>query len=167
MGELFEPIADGRQQSKVRYSVADCLLSGLGMMYFQEPSLLSFQQHMEDAIGNNNLRTLFGVNAIPSDSQMRTVLDELDPEGIRPIFAEFFRRLQRSKILEDYRFLDGLYIVASRCVRLFWIGQGPLRGMSAPEAKRGWRELQPSDSAGDAGEAREGGGDSVRARGDP
>ena len=111
-GEVFAKISDSRQPGKVRYPVPDCLQSTLGMMYFQEPSLLSFQRSMQERIGSNNLQTLFGVKSIPSDSQMRSVLDEVDPEGIRPVFTEYVRRLQRSKVLEDYRILEGLYLVA-------------------------------------------------------
>lgn len=47
------------------YLLHDCLMSGFAMMYFQDPSLLQFQRRLEDEYEQNNLRTLFNVQAIP------------------------------------------------------------------------------------------------------
>jgi hypothetical protein len=82
------------------------------MMFFQDPSLLQFQQRMEDEAHMNNLTTLFHVHSIPKDTQMRNVIDGADPSELTPLFDDFFRPLQRGKHLEQYQVLGGRYIVA-------------------------------------------------------
>lgn len=109
---MFCGIADGRDPEKTRHVIHDVLMSGFAMMYFQEPSLVQFQRSLEDEAHTNNLKTLFHVGSIPKDSQMRDVLDEVDPEEIEPAFTLFFRCLQRGKHLEKYRVFDKYYIAS-------------------------------------------------------
>ena len=71
-------------------------------MYFQEPSLAQFQLRMEEELHKNNLRTLFGVENIPQNSQLRDILDVIPSEEFTPIFKDLFERLRRHKHLEDY-----------------------------------------------------------------
>jgi hypothetical protein len=50
------------------------------MFSLKDPSLLSFDQRRSDA----NLKALFGIGQIPSDTQTREILDPLAPEHLRP-----------------------------------------------------------------------------------
>lgn len=108
----FNQIGDRRQEGKVDYPLHDCLMSGFAMMCFQDPSLLAFQQRMQDSIQANNLNTIFHVGAIPQDTQMREVLDGIPPQALGPIFSDFLTRLQRGKHLAQYEFLDGMYLIS-------------------------------------------------------
>jgi hypothetical protein len=112
LSRVFLGISDGRDPEKTHHTIHDVMMSGLAMMYFQEPSLLQFQRSLEDEGHTNNLKTLFTVTSIPKDSQMRDVLDEVDPEEIEPAFTLFFRPLQRGKHLERYRVFDKYYVAS-------------------------------------------------------
>jgi hypothetical protein len=105
-------IPDGRQEGKVTHKVHDVVMSGLAMMFFQDPSLLQFQKRMEEVKQTSNLKTLFCVSSVPKDTCMREVLDEIAPERLTPVFKDFFHELQRAKILEPYRAL-GRFSIAS------------------------------------------------------
>lgn len=109
---MFCGVADGRDPEKTRHVIHDVMMSGLAMMYFQEPSLLQFQKSLDDEGHVNNLKTLFHVASIPKDSQMRGVIDEVAPEEIAPAFDLFFRPLQRGKHLEKYRVFDKYYVAS-------------------------------------------------------
>lgn len=111
LSEHFNQIDDRRQSGKVDYRLHDCLMSGFAMMYFQDPSLLAFQKRMQDSIQVNNLNKVFTVADIPSDTQMRDVLDPLSPSELEGVFPEFLHRLQRGRHLADYQLLDGMYLV--------------------------------------------------------
>jgi hypothetical protein len=111
LSERFRLIADGRQEAKTSHSMHDVCMSAFAMMFFQDPSLLQFQRRMEEEAHSNNLKTLFHVESIPKDSQMKDALDEVDPEQIAPLFDGFFRPLQRGKHLEQYQVLGGRCIV--------------------------------------------------------
>ena len=109
MSEVFSDIPDERQKKKISISQHDALMSGFACMYFQDPSLLQFQKRLEDAQHQNNLRSLFGVNTTPSDTQMRDIIDEISSENFRPIFKDYYLRLQRGKHLEQYQIFPGRY----------------------------------------------------------
>ena len=102
----FKKLPDKRQKVKVKYAIHDVVMSGFATMYFQDPSLLQFQKRLREPNGIDNLKTLFGVETAPEETQMRDILDELDRENFRPIFKEFLHRLQRGKHLEQYKLFD-------------------------------------------------------------
>ena len=82
------------------------------MMFFQDPSILAFQQRLQDSIQKNNLTTIFSVSDIPKDTQMRSVLDAIIAGELDGIFADFIHRLQRGKHLANYQFLNSSYLVS-------------------------------------------------------
>jgi hypothetical protein len=109
----FEQLPDQRRDPY--FSLADTLMAGLALYSLKDPSLLAFQRRALD----QNLRSVFGLQAIPCDTQMRTILDDVGPDGIRPLFKDIFRSLQRGKVLEDYVFLPEGYLVALDGVEYF------------------------------------------------
>ncbi len=61
--------SDSRREDRTIHSLHDAVLSGLSCMYFLEPSLLQFQQELQDIKHQNNLCTLFGIKSIPSNAK--------------------------------------------------------------------------------------------------
>ena len=78
------------------------------MFSLKDASLLAFDQRRND----QNMKTLFGIGQIPSDTQMREILDPLEPDLLRPVFNDVFRQLQRGKALEPFVFHNGCYLLA-------------------------------------------------------
>lgn len=97
------------------FSLVDTLMAGLALFSLKDPSLLAFCRRPLD----HNLRSVFGLQAIPSDTQLRTILDDVNPESLRPVFRDVFRQLQRGKVLEQYVFLQGCYLIALDGVEYF------------------------------------------------
>lgn len=112
LSACFESLPEHRQEGKIKHSLHDIFMSGFAMMHFQDPALLQFQRNLEEALRRSNLRSIFHVQSIPKDSQMRDVIDEVDSEGMGTVFDEFFGALQRGKHLERYRFLGDHYLVS-------------------------------------------------------
>ena len=93
-------------------TVSDALLSAFAMFALKSPSLLQFDQRRMDEAEAENLKKVYGMRKIPSDTQMREILDGVDPqEAVRPLFVEMFRRLQRGKVMEQMAFWDGHYLL--------------------------------------------------------
>lgn len=111
ISERLLEFEDGRQQSKVDYTLHDCAMSAFAMMFFQDPSVLEFQRRMQESIHLNNLKTMFNVESIPKDTQLRDVLDQCPTDPLDKVFADFFYHLQRSKHLEAYQFINGMYLM--------------------------------------------------------
>jgi len=79
-------------------SLVDALMSAFAMFSLKDPSLLAFDQRREK--GPESLHGMFGVGTIPSDTQMRTVLDEVSPVFLRRPFRSICHQLQRGKVLK-------------------------------------------------------------------
>jgi hypothetical protein len=73
----------------------DVLMSAFAMLFFQHPSLLQFQERMKKKRGLSNLETIFKVGAIPSDSQMREIIDGVPVEPLRQLLPEVFEGMRR------------------------------------------------------------------------
>jgi len=111
LGSAADQIADSREEHKISYPLQDCYRSTFAMFYFQDPSLLAFQRRVQEQIHRNNLATQFEVHAIPSDSQLRDVLDAHDYEPLMGVYRQWFNRLQRSKQLERYQYFGDRYLI--------------------------------------------------------
>jgi hypothetical protein len=109
----FETLPEPRRCPS--FPLPDTLMAGLALFSLKDPSLLAFCGRALD----HNLHSVFGLKAIPSDTQMREILDDVAPNCLRPAFNDIFRQVQRGKILEDYVFLEGCYLVALDGVEYF------------------------------------------------
>jgi hypothetical protein len=104
----FHKVTDHRPDSAA-IPLGDALMAAYAAFALKSPSLLAFdKQRQSDAF---NLKSLFGLNHIPCDTQMRTILDEVEPSQLRPAFASVFRQLQRGKALERFVFFQGHYLM--------------------------------------------------------
>lgn len=107
--EDFSRIPDHRA-SNSSISLPDALMSGFAMFCLKDPSLLAFEKRRQEE--PDSLQEVFGLRRVPSDSQMRSILDPLDVRDIRRPFRSIFAQLQRGKVLEKMTWLDGHYLLA-------------------------------------------------------
>lgn len=105
--DRFEKVADHRQPGSP-IPVRDALMSAFAMFSLKEPSLLAFDERRNDA----NLKTVYRIGQIPSDTQMREILDDVEPEELADAFSDVFRQVQRGKELEPFVFFEGQYLVS-------------------------------------------------------
>ncbi len=106
----FERINDPQKHSK--YPIKDCLLSGLGMFYLKMSSMLQFIDSVKNDALCKNLMNLYGVSSIPSDTHFRVRLDDIEYSRLQYVYDGLLSKLQRSKILEQFRYYDGYYMLA-------------------------------------------------------
>ena len=94
-------------------SNSDCIMSGLALFTFKFPSLLKFDiARTSDKPFLKNLRTLFHIGHVPCDTYMRERLDEIIPAAVRGAYTALFSVLQRSKILEHFRFFEDYHLIS-------------------------------------------------------
>ena len=112
---LFKTVKKGFKQVKdhrsdeAKIPLDDALMSAFALFSLKDPSLLAFDERRET---QKNLKRVYGINRIPSDTQMRTILDEVDPEEIRPSFKRIVQQLQRGKELEKMRYMGPYYLLS-------------------------------------------------------
>jgi len=97
----FEEIPDLRT-GDVDIPVADALMSAFAMFSLKDSSLLAFDKRR---LCDHNLNTIYHIERIPCDTQMRTIIDEVGSDYLRPPYRDVFRQLQRGKALEPMVFI--------------------------------------------------------------
>ena len=103
----FAAIPDYRL-SETEISLTDALMAAFALFSLKSPSLLAFDKHRVEG----NLETIYTIDRVPCDTQMREILDPVFPESVRPLFKRIFGQLQRGKALESMLFLDDYYLLA-------------------------------------------------------
>jgi hypothetical protein len=94
-------------------TLADCLMSAMAVFGLKYPSLLQFEEeNNSETPVNQNIKKLYKVTNVPSDTYMRERLDEVDPSDIRTPFKKIFAELQRGNELESFQFIDGAYLLS-------------------------------------------------------
>ena len=95
LATTFAQIADPRDPSRLTWEMPAVLMSAFAMLFFQHPSLLEYQRRMKQQTGQSNLEQVFRVVAIPSDTQMREILDGVPPEPLRRVLPHTFEQMRR------------------------------------------------------------------------
>lgn len=105
--KVFEGLPDTRQYSpNLRYSMKDAALGAFSMFFSQSASFLSFQRSMEQTQSRSNAQSLFGIETIPSDNQIRNLLDPVPPSAWSSLFSYGFEAFAQSGAFCDYRFFE-------------------------------------------------------------
>ena len=95
-----------------QYSIVDAGLSAFSVFFTQSPSFLDYQIRMQQACSRNNAQSLFGVHDIPSDNQIRNLLDPVPPETVFPVMAELSDELYREGYLDTFRSVGDTFLLA-------------------------------------------------------
>jgi hypothetical protein len=76
----FSALPDVRKGGNAtQYEMVDAALSAFSVFMLQSPSFLAHQRDVRRLKGQDNLQTLFGAHQIPSDNQIRNLLDPIPP----------------------------------------------------------------------------------------
>ena len=100
-------LSDNRREGfDLKYELADALKSALSVFFFQHPSMLDFQLKMKQKWKRSNLETMMGVREIPSNVQITTLLDGINPDSICRVFSDNLHTVDEYGGLEDFRCLE-------------------------------------------------------------
>jgi len=95
LATTFTAIADPRDPRRITWELPAVLMSAFAMLFFQHPSLLEYQRRMQKRTGVSNLERVFGVEELPSDTQMRELLDGVPTEPLRRVLPQIFEQMRR------------------------------------------------------------------------
>lgn len=87
--------------------MADVVMSAIAMVSLKAPSMLVFEKRRYDE--NINV-FLFRVLSVPSDMQMRTILDPLEPDLMRAMFKRRFSTTATRESAGTVRLHKGCYL---------------------------------------------------------
>jgi len=101
--ETASGFPDRRTGRNTQYSIADIALSAFSVFFMQSPSFLDFQRTMGRSKGRHNAASLFGVAEVPSDNQIRSVLDAVPAQSLYPMFDTVLERLVATGMADEFR----------------------------------------------------------------
>ena len=101
-----------KERPNTQYAIHDAALGAFGIFFTQSPSFLEYQRRLQHPKGNNNAYTLFDVQQMPGDNQVRTLLDPLAPSHLDAVFLEVFEGLEQHRMLAQFRVLGDQLCVA-------------------------------------------------------
>ena len=99
----FSILPDARPGFNTIYNMQDAALSAFSVFFTQCPSFLAYQTQMQETKGENNAFSLFQLNKIPSDNQVRNLLDPINPSNLYRVYEHIFEELRINGFLEKYR----------------------------------------------------------------
>jgi hypothetical protein len=109
----FEDLPDAhRPGGNTRYAMEDATLSAFSVFSMQSRSFLAWQRSMQERQGRNNAQSLFGVHPIPTDNQIRNLLDPVLPEYLYPVFRYVGKGLEQTGHLDAFCVREGHLLLA-------------------------------------------------------
>jgi len=108
----FEKLPDHREGENTRYEIKDAAVSAFGVFFTQSASFLAYQRLIEETKGKSNVQSLFGAERIPSDNQIRNLLDPQDPELLYEVFVKGLKAVEESGQLEKFCSTGGQYLIS-------------------------------------------------------
>ena len=117
--EVLEQLPDSRRGKNLHYRMADAGVSAFSVFFMQCASFLEYQRRMQQEQGRNNVQSMFGAHEIPSDNQIRNLLDTVPPQALEPLYDELLEGLMNEGVIERYRTLQGKVLLALDGVTYF------------------------------------------------
>ena len=112
LNEAIDTAPDPRNGSNKQYSMRDIGVSSFAVFFSQSPSFLAHQRLMQQARGMDNAETIFSVQALPGDTQIRNILDTVRPQVWRPVFRNTYRYLDQLGVVDSYRSFNNTLLIA-------------------------------------------------------
>ena len=101
LNRTLSRLPDQRRGQNSQYTLQDAALSAYAVFFTQSPSFLAYQRAMQARQGRNNAGGLFGVKRIPSDAQVRNLLDPLSVGELRDPFWDILAQLEHNGVLAE------------------------------------------------------------------
>ena len=110
--EILAGLPDRRKGKNLSYAMEDFGLSAFSIFFTQSPSFLAHQKAMQAARGQNNAQSFFQIAEIPSDNQIRQMLDPVPPQTLYPVYDQIYDRLRKHGILQILRGVNDSTLIA-------------------------------------------------------
>jgi hypothetical protein len=107
----FNNINDHRS-CRQKITLTDALMSGLAVFSLKCPSLLQFDEKQKETTIRHNLGTLYGISEVPCDTQMRSILDPVNPVDIEPAFIALHQAAAKVGLFKQYEYFDGRVLIS-------------------------------------------------------
>jgi hypothetical protein len=110
--KVLAQLPDRRTGKNLSYGMETFGLSAFSVFFTQSPSFLAHQKAMQGARGKNNAQSFFEIKDIPSDNQIRQMLDPVPPQTLYPVYDQIYDCLRKQGILQTFRGVNDSTLIA-------------------------------------------------------
>ena len=110
--QTFEKFPEHRRGKNSQYEIADAGMGAFSVFFTQSPSFLAYQRDLKLRKGRSNAEKLFALRDIPSDNQIRSLLDPISPRHLEAYYRQIFRDLERDGVLKGFQSFANTLLVA-------------------------------------------------------
>jgi hypothetical protein len=118
----------------------DIVLAAFSMFFMQQPSFLAFQRTLQSNHGKDNTQTLFGMEKIPTDNHIRSMIDGIEPEHFEPLFWDILLGLASKSTAVTHNSLGGHTLIALDGTEYYASKELSCRGCSTRKLSNGDKE---------------------------
>ena len=108
-----------KPNNNTKYAIMDGVLAAFAVFFMQSSSFLAHQRLLQSKKGRSNARSLFQVEEIPSDPQIRNLVDRLSNEYFQEDFWFLLDELKEQERLWQFRNDLNTYAIALDGVNFF------------------------------------------------
>ena len=109
----WQDLPDHRKVSNnTRYQISDAAIGAFSVFFMQSASFLAHQRDIKKRKGRDNVTRLFGAEEIPSDAQIRNLLDPISPTVFHADFDWILDELEKSGHLSSFESYEGTVSIA-------------------------------------------------------
>jgi hypothetical protein len=91
-----------KQNNNMKYTISDGILAAFAVFFMQSSSFLAHQRLLESKKGRSNARSLFQIEEIPSDQQIRNLLDRLPSSYFQDDYWNLLEALKEEQHLLSF-----------------------------------------------------------------
>ena len=106
----FEHVADGRADNK-QLPLPALLAQSFAMFHLKDPSMLQFRRQHE--VRADNLRRVYGVDKLPTDTSVRQAVDQVEPSELQAGFDDLAALLDEEQVWQQRRVLNARFTAVS------------------------------------------------------
>lgn len=120
LGEVADTLPDKRAgRHNQLYQMIDAARAAFSVFFSQSPSFLAHQRDMKRQQGRSNAESVFQMGRIPSDNQIRNMLDPTPATAYEACYLWLWKQLERAGSLKGYRALDNRLLVGIDGIQFF------------------------------------------------
>ena len=120
LGEVADTLPDKRAgRHNQLYQMIDAARAAFSVFFSQSPSFLAHERDMKRRQGRSNAESVFQMGRIPSDNQIRNMLDPTPATGYEPCYLWLWKQLERVGSLKGYRALGNRLLVGIDGIQFF------------------------------------------------
>ena len=112
LDQELKDLPDNRKGDNKKYTLKNAGKAAFSVFFTQSPSFLQHQRLMKPKKGQDNAESLFGLEEIPCDNQIRNLLDPIPASTVFGAFKTTYKWLETNGVIELFKYLNEQILLA-------------------------------------------------------